>query len=238
MPMDEIRIALTPRQQQMVRHPARILWLGCGTKTGKSVACALWVAEGILAGESCAWVGPWFARTRSGFENVRALLQPMIAAGTVRAAEGMLRIRHQNGGSLESFSGDNPQGVFGGNYHRVVLDEASRMPSAILAAALTTTSATNGRLRCAFNLELGQKNWAVASLLRVQAMSAAERVAAGEDFLTFPTGGDGLVAPELIASMRAQMPETLWRALYLAEIPTDDVSLFRRLDEVFSENEL
>lgn len=234
-----IKIPLTPRQRQMVESLARILHIGCGTKTGKSLALAVWVMDGLLAGEQCAWVGPWFARARTAFETIKNLLAPLIESGEVKVSEGVLRIRHvPSGGFLDFYSADNAQSLFGGNYHRVVLDEASRMPEAIFAAACTVISATNGKLRCAFNLELGSRNWAIRNLLRVQAMTPEQRAASGEDFLMFPTGGDGLVPQSLIDMLRSQMPEPLWRALYLAEIPESDVSLFRNLDKVFAGAEL
>lgn len=234
-----ISIPLTARQKSMIEHPARILHIGAGTKTGKSVGLAAWIDEGILNGEACAWVGPWFPRARAGYEACKSLIGPLIESGQIKVTDGVLRIRHASGaGSLDVYSADNPQSIFGGNYDRMCLDEASRMPEAIYAAALTTISATNGKLRCAFNLELGSKNWAIRNLLRVQAMSPEKRRASSEDFLTFPSGGDGLVDPALIALLRSQMPEPLWRALYLAEIPESDLSLFRNLDKIFTGHEL
>ena len=74
--------------------------------------------------------------------------------------------------------------------------------------------------------------------MRVQALSPAERERTSEDFLTFPSGGDGLVAPDLIEMLKSQMPLPLWDALYNAIIPTADVSLFRNLDKVFCGREL
>lgn len=230
----EIRIpGLTERQKAMLAHKARILHIGTGTKTGKTFAFTCWISQGIVAGERCCWVAPWYPRARAAFEIIRSILSPLIDSGELQATDTLLRIRNTNGGGLDVFSGDNFQSVYGGNYSRVVVDEASRCPSGVWPAVLTTISATNGRARTAFNLELGSKNWAIRNLLRVQAMTPEERKAASEDFLLFPTGGDGLVDPSLIELLRAQMPAPLWRALYLAEIPSEDVALFRNLDRIF-----
>ncbi len=228
----------TERQRRLVEHPARILHIGAGTKTGKSAALFCWLIEGLLNGEATCYCGPWFFRSRAAFDQVKILLQPFIARRVVRVNEARLQIRSTSNGYLDFVSGDNPDAAFGGNYHRIVVDEASRQPSAIYAAALTTISATNGKLRLAFNLELGSKNWAVANLLRVQRLTVDERARTGEDFLTFPTGGDGLVDPALVELMKSQMPESLWKALYLGVIPESDASLFRNLDEIFKGREL
>jgi hypothetical protein len=235
---------LTANQLALIGHHARVLWIGCGTKTGKTTALAAWIAEGILKGEPCAWVGPWHQRTRSGFEAVKAFLSIPLQRGSFVASESVCQIRARGkakamgGGRLDSYSGDNPEAVFGEGYRRVVIDEASRQSEKSYTAALTTISATDGRVRLAFNLERGRKNWAIGNLLRVRAATPGERQRASEDFLTFPTLGEGFVSPEVVAAMRRQMPDAVWRALYLAEIPDDDLALFRRLDEVFSGAEL
>src|SRR6266851_1974291 len=230
----------TDRQALMVRHPARILHIGTGTKTGKSMGLYCWLIQGLLKGEACVFTGPWFFRSKRAFDEVKNLLAPFIRSRQVRINEGRLQVTAVGGGYLDFTSADNPNAAFGSNYHRCVLDEASRCPREIYAAALTTISATNGKLRLAFNLELGSKNWAIANLLRVQRLSPEERARTGEDFLTFPSGGDGLVAPDLIALMRSQMPLPLplWEALYLGKIPDSDCSLFRNLDKIFTGTEL
>jgi hypothetical protein len=222
----------------MLEDPAQILHIGCGTKTGKSMALYCWLIEGLLKGQANSYVGPWFFRSLRAFAETKNLLEPWIRSRQVRVNEARLQLVAAGGGYLDFTSGDNPNSAFGGNYDRVVIDEASRCPREIYPAALTTISATNGKLRLAFNLELGQKNWAISNLLRVQKLSPEERARTGENYLTFPSGGDGLVAPALIELMRSQMPEPLWRALYLGEIPTSDCSLFRNLDKIFVGQEL
>jgi hypothetical protein len=227
----------TEKQKQMVNHIATILWIGTGTKTGKSLASYCWLIEGLLKDEAVAFVGPWFFRSRAAFDAIKNLLEPWIHSRAVKVNEARLQIVASGGGCLDFLSADNPNCLYGGNYHRLVLDEASRMPEAIYAASLTVISATRGRLRLFFNLELGVRNWAIRNLSRVQKLTPQERYDTGEDLMTFGTD-TGLVDPVLVERLRKQMPESLWRALYLGEIPTSDSSLFRNLDKVFSGKEL
>jgi hypothetical protein len=222
----------TPRQLEMVTHPARILWVGTASKTGKSAASYCWLIEGLLKGQACGFVGAWFYRSKRAFDECKNLLQPFIAARTVRINEGRLQITASGGGYIDFLSGDNPDSLFGSNFDRLVLDESSRMPRAIHAAALTVISATGGKLRCLFNLELGSKNWSVSNLLRVQRMTAEERERVSEDFMCFPTD-PLLVDPQLVLTLKNQMPLPLWQALYQAKIPDSDCSLFRNLDKIF-----
>jgi hypothetical protein len=228
---------LTPRQIQLVESQARFLVCGAGTKTGKSVAFYVWLINGLLAGDACVFIGPFFFRSRAAFDQMKILLQPLIADRFVRVNEARLQMNAVGGGYIDFLSADNPQNLFGANYKRVVLDEASRMPEMIYSASLTTITATRGKLRMAFNLDLGQKNWAIRHLLRIQKMGPEEREKASEAYMCFPSGGDGLVSDEVIAQFRTQMDETTWRALYLAEIPESDCSLFHNLDEIFTGRE-
>jgi hypothetical protein len=227
----------TEKQRQMVLHIATILWIGTGTKTGKSLASYCWLIEGLLKGEAVGFVGPWFFRSRAAFDAIKNLLEPWIHSRACKVNEARLQIVSANGGCLDFLSADNPNCLFGANYDRLVLDEASRMPEAIYAAALTVISATKGKLRLFFNLELGVRNWAIRNLLRVQKLTPQERLDTSEDLMTFGTDTN-LVDPKLVERLRKQMPEALWRALYLGEIPTSDSSLFRNLDKVFSGREL
>lgn len=229
---------LTENQRRLIEHLARLLWIGTGTKTGKTTALCLWMADGILRGQRCAWIGPWHQRTKAAFETLRAILQVPIQRGFATATETTCQIRAKNGGRLDSYSGDNSEALYGDAYDRVVIDEASRQSEKSLTAALTTISATNGRVRIAFNLDRGRKNWAIANLCRVRAMSAEEREAANESFMTFPTLGEGFVNPTVIQEMRSKMPKAIGDALFDAVIPDSDLALFRNLDEVFRGLEL
>jgi hypothetical protein len=234
----KLKFPFTDRQKLMLADESKILWIAAGTKTGKSVALFAWAIEGLLAGEAVIFVAPWFFRCQRAFSEVKILLEPFIKSRQCRVNESRLQITSSGGGYLDFRSADNEQNVFGANYDRVILDEASRMAPGIYPAALTTISGTNGQLRAAMNVELGARNWGISNFLRVQKMDAETRARTGENCLTFPTGGDGLVAPEVIERMRSQMAPVLFEALYLGIIPTSDCSLFRNLDTIFTGQEL
>ncbi|HEY2545767.1 MAG TPA: hypothetical protein VGI46_06870 [Candidatus Acidoferrum sp.] len=227
----------TAKQRELVEHRAKILWVGTSTKTGKSQASYVWLVEGMMNAQNCCFCGPWFYRSKNAYDLTKDLLKPLIAARKVRSNEARLQLISSTGGTIDFVSADNPNALFGSNFHRLVIDEASRCPQQIHGAGLTTVSATGGRIRLLFNLELGVKNWAVSNLLRVQKMSAEERERTSEDYMTFPFDPT-LVPASLVETLRGQMPESLWRALYLAEIPQSDSSLFRNLDRIFGGREL
>ena len=235
--MKHFTFPLTDRQKKLVESPSRVLFVGAGSKTGKSMAAYCWLIDGLLQGEANCFMGPFFFRSRTAFNEIKNLLQPWIKSRQVKANEARCSISCINGGTLDFLSGDNYMTLYGANYQRICLDESSRMPSGAYTAALTTIASTGGRIRCMFNLDLGVRNWSIRHLLRIQGLTLEERERTGEDFLCFPSGGDGLVSDETIQQFKAQMPLILWEALFLAKIPTEDSSLFRNLDQIFTGHE-
>ena len=121
----------TERQRQMVEAPERIVWIGCGTKTGKSMALYCWLIEGLLNGDAGVFCGPWFFRSKAAFDQMKNLLAPFIVARSVKCNEARLQFASTTGGYVDFVSADNPNALFGANYDRVVLDESSRLPEAI-----------------------------------------------------------------------------------------------------------
>ncbi len=229
-----IIIELSERQLSMFHNPARLLWIGAGTKTGKTFGNEVWIADGIVRGERTAWCGPNNPKTEEAYEEVKVLLDYAEKIGEVSFNDSKRKIRARNGGLFDPYTGENPDAIFGGGYHRFVIDEASRQTQRTLTAAQTTISRTRGRIHLMFNLDKGASNWAVKGLLRVKGMSEAERAAAGEDFMFFPTSSEGWVDADYIEQARSSMPPVLFDALFNAIIPTSEVSLFRELDRVFS----
>lgn len=212
----------------MVDDPHRFLWIATGTKTGKTSSLAVWDAEGIARGLRCAWIGPWYNRTRTGFEIIAAAFAGAARAGLARVREDKMRIDlPSTGGSLTCFSGDSPDSIYGDRFDRVVVDEATRMPAAVLPAVISTVTATGGEVRFAFNLDRGRRNWAVQGFLNARAGGDPEH---GHIFLT--TAESPYVPKESIEAARRTLPDGIFRALYLGEIQEDGAGVFRNVESL------
>lgn len=211
----------------MVFDPHRILWIGTGTKTGKTTGLSVWLGEGIVLGERCAWIGPYHKRTRTGFEHIAAAFADAEHAGLVRINRGSeMRIECPGtGGVLECFSGDSPNSIYGDAFHRVVVDEATRMGPAVLPAVMSIVTATRGKVRLAFNLDQGRRHWAIQGFLSARAGGDPEH---GYVFLT--TAESKYVDAETIETMRRTLPDQIFRALYLGEIQEDGAGVFRGVE--------
>jgi hypothetical protein len=218
-------------QERMMFDDHRFLWIATGTKTGKTTALAKWCGAGLAAGERCAWIGPFHKRTRTGFNHIAAAFAAAAKAGIVRIHSGNdMRIDMPGtGGVLECFSGDNPQGIYGEAFDRVVVDEATRMSQTVYPAVMSTVTATGGQVRFAFNLDQGRRNWAVQGFLKARAGGDPDH---GYVFLR--TDQSPYVMPETIEMMRMALPDRVFRALYMGEIQEDGAGVFRNVESVHS----
>lgn len=220
------RPPMSPDQTRMIDDPHPILWVGTGTKTGKTVALAQWAIEGITLGQRVAWVGPWFKRTRTGWEHVSGAFQKAARSGLVKSRSDEMRlVLPASGGVLECFSGDNPDSIFGEAFHRVIVDEAGRQPAGVLNAVMSTVTATSGQIKIAFNLDRGRRHWAIAGLLAARA---------GDDpsqgWVTLKTSQSPYVPPAMIEQARRTLPAHVFAALYDAEIQDDGATVFRGIE--------
>lgn len=220
------RPPMSADQTRMIDDPHPLLWIGTGTKTGKTVAGAWWLVEGVALGQRCAVVGPWYKRTRTLFEHVSAAYGDAARAGLVKVQDNDLRLRFPGtGGVLECFSGDNPDSIFGEAFHRVFVDEAGRQPAAVLPAVMSTVTATGGQIRIAFNLDRGRRHWAIAGLL---AARSGDDPAQG--WVTLRTSQSPYVPKDAIERARRTLPAHVFAALYDAEIQDDGATVFRGID--------
>jgi hypothetical protein len=212
----------------MVDDLHRFLWIATGTKTGKTTSLSVWDAEGVALGERCAWVGPYYKRTRTGFDIMASAFSDAARAGLAKIREDKMQIElPSTGGALECFSGDNPDSIYGERFHRVVVDEATRQPAAVLPAVVSTVTATGGKIRFAFNLDRGRKNWAVQGFLNAKAGGDPDH---GHIFLT--TAESPYVSLESIEAARRTLPDGIFRALYLGEIQEDGAGVFRNVESL------
>jgi len=195
--------------------------------THNTVACAVWDLEGLLQGERVAWVGPWYKRTRLGYQHICGFLKDWISAGFAKASDVALTIdvlKTTSGrvGHLECFSGETYDVIYGEAFDRVVIDEATRHPEGVFHAARSTVTATGGKIRIAFNTDRGARHWAIREFFRAQ---RGDEPTYG--WLTMPTSSSPYVLPEDIEQARRTLPNKVFEALYNAKVTEDGASVFQ-----------
>lgn len=196
--------------------PERYAISESSTKSGKTVACMVWLAEQAIkgtAGQHFLWLAPIYPQAMIAFERLKRGLPRDIYS----ARENPPALTLLNGAIIDFKGGDNPDSIFGQDYSAAVVDEASRCREDSWHAVRSTLTATRGPVRIIGNVK-GRKNWAYR---------LARRAEAGEPDMRYSkiTAHDavaaGVLAADEIRDAQATLPEAVFRELYLAE-PSDD----------------
>jgi phage FluMu gp28-like protein len=202
-------------------NPARYALIEASTKAGKTSACIAWLVEQAVQGkpgDNYWWVAPIYGQAKIAYRRMKRGLP----ASLFRANESELTITLINGVVIWFKSADNPDALYGDDVRAAVLDEASRMKEESWVAIRSTVTATQGPLRIIGNVK-GRLNW----FYRM-----ARRAEAGEPGLAYAklTALDAIAGGVLKASeiedARRQLPENVFRELYMAEASDDSGNPF------------
>jgi hypothetical protein len=101
--------------------PYRFKVLRCGRRFGKTDFAKMWIAQGLVQGEECAWFAPQHRTWSEVYPEMAALLHPILDA----SSKGAAVMRFITGGRLDFWTLENPIAGRGRRYHRVVVDEAA-----------------------------------------------------------------------------------------------------------------
>jgi len=218
---------LYARQHEAFFNDSRISCTEATTKAGKSVGALTWLMHygtTQAIGQSLLWCSPVYSQARVMFDRmVRWLLR---ADDTRRSGWNDNRSElfvTLPGGARVFFKGsDNPDTIYGSDYAAAVIDEASRCREEAWHAVRSTTTKTRGPIRLIGNVR-GRKNWAY---------KLARRAEAGEPGMSYHriTAHDaveaGVLDAEEIEDARRQLPDAVFRELYLAEAAADEGNPF------------
>jgi hypothetical protein len=199
-------------------RPARYSIIEASTKAGKTRGCIAWLAEQAAInggpGRNFWWVAPVYPQARIAYRRMKRALSPGIV---VRTSDSDLEIGLINGSIIQFKTGEKPDNLYGEDVWAAVIDEASRVREDSWHAVRSTLTATGGPLRCIGNVK-GRKNWFYALARR------AEHGAPDMSYhkmTAFDAVAGGVFKEAEIEDARAQLPEHVFRELYLAE-PADD----------------
>lgn len=218
------RPLLYPKQEHAIFYPrdpsgeiARFSLIEAATKTGKTVGCIAWLFEQALFGNdgnNYWWIAPVYGQAKIAYSRMKRAYP----AGTFESNDSDLILKVVVSGTLIWFkSAEKPDNLYGEDVYAAVVDEASRMREESWHAIRSTVTATRGPIRFIGNVK-GRKNWFYALARKAEdgepgmayfKIVAADAVAAG------------VLADQEIADAKRDLPEQVFRELYLAE-PSDD----------------
>ena len=209
---------LYPKQKDAIFCAERWGLTEASTKSGKTVGSIAWILEEAFkakSGQHCWWVAPVASQAGIAYRRVKAGL----TRGSFTTAETPEpRIMLMNGVTIWFKSGDNPDSLYGEDVIAVVVDEASRVKADAWYAVRSTLTATNGKARIIGNVK-GRKNWFYEFCRRIENGDEPNGHYAR---ITVTDAIDaGIIKQEEIDDARRNLPENVFRELYMAEAADD-----------------
>ena len=207
-------------QRAAIMDPARIVVIEAGTKCGKTVGCLLWIIAKAWndheSGHAYWWVAPVYQQAKMAMDRAKKWLLQADPTKTIWAShDSDLWLSMPSGSKIWFRSADDPDNLFGEDVFAVVMDEATRTKDAAFHAVRSTLTATRGPIRIIGNVR-GRKNWVHQLGLRADGVEISRHKLTAWDAVDA-----GIIAREEVESAKRDLPDHVFRELYLAE-PADD----------------
>ena len=207
---------LYPKQREAIFHGERYGIIEASTKSGKTVGCMIWIVEQALRmkdGQSAWWVAPTLPVAKIAYRRLKRALPRDLY--TFNDSETYIKLL--NGAMIWFKGADRPDTLYGEDVYAAVIDEATRCKEEAWHAVRSTLTATRGPIRIIGNVK-GRKNWAYRLARRAEAGEKNMRYA---KITAWDAVAAGVLRREEIEDAQTQLPENVFRELYLAE-PSDD----------------
>lgn len=211
-------------QKAIVDSPARYTVTEASTKVGKSASHLIWLFEQPLklelkAGQSVWWAAPVYGQAEIMYNRLKNQISNR---DFLKFNETKLQVTYPTGAHMVFKSAEKPDNLYGDDVYAAVFDEFTRAREQAWFALRTTLTATRGRCKFIGNVK-GRKNWG---------WKMAQKAKAGEkDFeyfkiTAYDAAAEGLLDIEEIEAAKRELPENVFRELYLAEASEDGSNPF------------
>ena len=215
--------AYHPAQAQMAGSPARFTVLAAGRRVGKTTLAIRKVSETALDGHPAAWGGPTYKSVGETWRIFTEVLRPV----TRRRSEQEKRLELTTGGVIDVWSLEEPDAVRGRGYKRFVVDEAAAIPRLEYAWQQVIRPTLTDDLGDAWFLSTPKGRNYFWDLYRL-GMDPAQKEWAS---FRMPSDANPYLPPGEIAAAKASLPARVFAQEYGADFVSDDLGVFRRLEE-------
>lgn len=190
------------------------------TKVGKTFSHLWWLFEQALSntkeGACYWWVAPVYPQAEIAFNRLRRTIAKY---SVFQVNISHLQITCPNGAVIQFKSAEKPDNLYGEDVHAVVMDEFTRAREEAWHAIRSTLTATGGKCKLIGNAK-GKKNWGY--LLGAKAR-AGEPNYAYHRVTAYDAANEGIISLEEIEQAKRDLPERVFKELYLAE-PQEDAA--------------
>ena len=207
-------------QRRAICDPARIVVIEAATKVGKTVGCMMWLLRLAWNDEKANgaywWVAPVYQQSRIAYDRVKNWLRqadPQKIIWSSHDTEMWIELPSKCRAWFKS--GDKPDNLYGEDVRGAVIDEATRCKEQVWHAVRSTVTATRAPIRVIGNVR-GRRNWVYAMAQRADGGEVAYHKLTAYDAVAA-----GLIDAAEVESAKRDLPDPVFRELYLAEAADD-----------------
>jgi hypothetical protein len=212
---------LHPAQAQVKHERKRFNVLNCGRRFGKTTLGIDLELEPMLEGYPVGWFSPTYKMLADVWRNVKYIYAPIVK----NKLEQEHRLELVNGGVLDMWSLEDPDGARGRKYKRVVIDEAAKVKkleeawNEVIRATLADYEGDAYFKSTPKGLNYFYSLW-----------NMADNDPLNWARWRFPTSANPFIRPSEIESMRLELPERVYRQEIEAEFLADG-TYFQNIDK-------
>jgi len=214
-----------PYQKDILDSKARYTVCEAATKVGKTASHIIWLFEQALIckeGQSVWWVAPSVTQAKIAYDRMKLQITNK---DLFKSNETNRTITLITGGKLEFKTAENPDALYGDDVYAAVFDEFTRARETAWFALRSTLTSTGAKCKFIGNVK-GKKNWGYR--LGQRAKQGEEgyeyfKITAYDAADCGMMTKDGRPFADEIEEAKRDLPENVFRELYLAE-PSEDGS--------------
>lgn len=216
-------------QRKILDSPARYTVCEAATKVGKTASHIIWLFEQALickANQSCWWVSPTAGQSKIAFDRMKVQITDK---RIFKANETNRIITLITGAKIEFKTAEIPDNLFGDDVYAAVFDEFTRAREASWHALRTTLSSTGGKCKFIGNVK-GRRNW--GHIMAMKAKTGDDpryeyfKITAYDAAEAGMMTKDGRPFLEEIEEAKRDLPDSVFKELYLAEASEDGSNPF------------
>lgn len=212
---------LYPKQLAAMFGPERYAVTEASTKSGKTVSALAWLTEQALGGREGHhywWGAPVHGQARIAYTRMKRAFPIEL----MKTNDTEQTVTLPNGAIMDFKSGEKPDHLYGEDVYAAVIDEASRFREESWHAIRSTLTATRGPVRIIGNVR-GRRNWFYRMARRAE---DGEPGMSYQKITAFDAIEAGVLVQAEIDDAQRQLPESVFRELYLAEASDDEGNPF------------
>lgn len=216
-------------QKEVLTADERFLVLCAGRRWGKTKVGAARILRETRASSKIAWwVAPTYKVVKRGYAEVVAqipdgMLTKPAPPDSVFDAGRSVRLTFKNGGKIEFYSAERPEGMLGGSCDFAILDEAATMPEHVWTQILRPTLADRQGSALFISTPRG-RNWFYYIWQRGQSKDTEDA-----EFRSwrFPSRTNPTIPESEFDDMARDMPQVEYEQEVLAEFISEAAAVFR-----------